>query len=191
MKKLILTTSLLLFILFSALGAVIIPDTENSSFTIMASDKNGKDYIVDSATWTVKRNGFQIDQMGRNIWSLVDNNGTTLVAVNATERELSDLLTLYYSNKSINLVTYNTVVSLKTLKSLNYLKGAHLSSVDSQTAIYLGSVLGINFKSISNDTPVNLVNGNLSTGAISDNKYIQIKCPTCGSIIYVNINDYL
>lgn len=191
MKRIITALTVLLISAAVLSATVIIPNTENTSFTLMADNSYDKDYIVDGTTWTVRRNGYQIDQMGTNIWTLADANGTTIVAVNATDSDLADVIYLYYRNKSVNLLAYNTPVSLETIRSMRQLKSAFIADMDNQVKLYLGAQRGIEYRSITNDTSLSLANGRLSIPAGGNNSYILITCPECGSRIYVNIEDYL
>lgn len=194
MKRITSTITVMLIAVAALSATVIIPNTANTSFTLMADNSYDRDYTVDRTTWTVKRNGYQIDQMGTNIWTLADSNGTTIVAVNATDSELSDVIYFYYRNKSVNLIAYNTPVSIDTIKSIGQLKSAFIADMDTQVSLYLGTQkTGATFRNISNDTSLTLDKGkvSLSRTAGSGSSYILVTCPECGSRIYVNIEDYL
>lgn len=172
-------------------ATIIVPDTSSTSFKMMSENRNERDYTVDKTTWTVRRNGYNIDQMGTNIWALEDSAGVTLVAVNASADDLDYTIYLYYRNKPINLITYNTPVTLETIRSIGQLKAAYISNMDKQVKAYLGAQRNVSYRSISNDTSVNLANGRISLSSGSDGNYILVTCPDCGSKIYVNIKDYI
>lgn len=187
-------TSIITIMLITAAvlsAAVIVPDTSRTSFKLMSENSYEKDYTVDKTTWTVKKNGYKIDQMRTNIWALEDSAGVTLVAVNATTDDLDYTIYLYYRNKPINLITYNTPVTLETIRSIGQLKSAYISNMDKQVKAYLGAQKNVSYRSISDSTPVNIVNGRISLSSGSDGNYILVTCPDCGSKIYVNIKDYI
>lgn len=191
MKRITSIIAVMLIAAAALSATVIIPDTANTSFKLMAENSYDRDYVVDRTTWTVRRNGYRIDQMDTNIWALADDYATTIVAVNATADDLDYVIYLYYRNKPVNLIAYNTPVSLETIRSIGQLKSAFISDMASEVKLYLGTQKEITFRSISNDTPISLVEGNISLAAGGNSSYILVTCPECGSKIYVNIEAYL
>lgn len=192
MKRILSIFLIAIAVLTSISAAIIVPDTASTSFTIMSNDPYNNDYVVDRTTWTVRRNGFKIDQMEDNIWTLEDSYGTTIVAVNADEKDLSDVIYLYYRNKSVNLIAYNTPISLSTIRSISKLRSAYISNMDNSVALYLASQKNIPFRGITEFTALSIENGIVSpVRTSSENRYAIITCPDCGSKIYVNLADYI